>query len=75
MGCQHLDEYYELCLLGAVTGDACSIIREHVGRGCPYCVERLCEAARTVYLLSQGARAVRPDPKRKMQLLRRLHKK
>jgi hypothetical protein len=75
MGCQHLDEYYELCSLGTLGGDACPVIREHVARGCPYCLERLREAARTVYMLCQGARAVRPDPKRKAQLLRSLRKK
>lgn len=75
MGCQHLDEYYELCLLGTLTGEACTLVGEHAGRGCAHCIERLRDAARTVYLLSQPARLVRPDPKRKAQLLRRLHKK
>lgn len=75
MGCQHLDEYYELCALGALAGDACTVIREHVARGCPYCLERLRDATRTIYLLSQTGRTHRPDPKRKSQLLRSLRKK
>lgn len=75
MGCQHLDEYYELWLLGTLEGEACAAIREHAARGCPYCLERLREAARTVYLLIQPPRLIRPDPKRKARLLRRLRKK
>jgi hypothetical protein len=75
MGCQHLDESYELCLLGTVEDDAGAIIREHIERGCPYCLDRMRDAARTVYLLSQPPHVVRPDPKRKTQLLRRIHKK
>ena len=75
MGCQHLDEYYELCILETLTGEACAIVREHLANRCPYCLARLREAARAVYLLCQPARTVRPDPKRKAQLLRRLQKK
>lgn len=75
MGCQHLDEYYELCLLGAMSGEACGIIREHMERGCPYCLARLREAARTVYLLTRMTKDVNPRPKCKAQLLRRLRKK
>lgn len=75
MDCQHLEEYYELCLLGTISGAACATIREHVANGCPACLERLREATRTVYLLCQPARIVRPDPKRKGQLLRRLRNK
>ncbi len=75
MGCQHLDEYYELCLLGATNVEACGLIREHVERQCPYCLARLREAARTVYLLCRLAPDVPPRPKSKAQLLRRLHKK
>jgi hypothetical protein len=75
MDCRYLDEYYELCLLGTMSGDAAAAIREHVSNQCPHCLARLREAARTVYFLSQPARTVRPDPKRKAQLLRRLHKK
>jgi hypothetical protein len=75
MGCQHLDEYYELCLIGTLTGEACTIIREHVADQCPYCLTHLRAAARTVYMLCQPTRTVRPDPKRRAQLLHRLQKK
>jgi len=75
MDCQHLDEYYELCLLESLTGEACTIVRDHMADQCPYCLAHLREAARTVYLLCQPARAVRPDPRKKNQVLRRLFKK
>lgn len=75
MGCQHLDEYYELCLLGATSVEACGIIAEHAERGCPYCLAHLREAARTVYLLCRLAPDVRPRPRVKAQILRRLRKK
>ena len=75
MGCQHLDEFYELCLMGTLSGDAATAIGEHLERDCPYCLEHLRDAARTLYLLCQPERTVRPDPKRKTQLLRRIHKK
>ncbi len=75
MGCQHLDEYYELFLLGTVADGACLDIRHHVEAGCPYCLERLREAAHSIYLLVMTARAARPDPKLKSQLLKKLRKK
>lgn len=75
MGCQHLDEYYELYLLGTVSEGACYDIREHLERECPYCVEHLREAAHSIYLLTMTARAARPDPRQKAQLLKRLRKK
>jgi hypothetical protein len=75
MDCRYLDEYYELYLLGTISGDVSTIIREHAANQCHYCLTRLREAARAVYLLSQPARTVRPDPKRKLQLLRHLPKK
>ncbi len=75
MDCRYLDEYYELYLLGTATGDVGATIGEHAANRCPYCTERLREAARTVYLLCQPAHTARPDPKRKLQLLRRLTKK
>ncbi len=75
MGCEHLDDFYELYLLGTVDGGACAEIREHLARGCPACFTRLREGALTVYLLSQDTRRARPDPKQKSQLLRRLRKR
>jgi hypothetical protein len=75
MGCQHLNDVYELFLLGTASEDVAGSVREHVSRGCVYCLEHLKEAAQTVYLLSQPAKLARPDPKLKSQLLHRLRKK
>ena len=75
MGCEHLDEYYELYLLGAEADGACLDINEHVERECPYCLEHVREAAESVYLLTMTARPARPNPKLKAQLIKRLRKK
>ena len=75
MDCRYLDEYYELYLLGTASADIAAAIEEHAGNHCPHCLARLREAGRAVYLISLPAKTVRPDPKRKAQLLRRLHKK
>lgn len=72
---EHLDELYELYLLGALGREDSASIREHVKQGCPRCLEQLREAALSVYLLCQASRPVRPGPQHKAQLLRRLRKK
>ena len=74
MGCQYLDQIYELFLLGALSVEEDASIREHVERSCPYCLEQLREAALTVYFLTWAGRPERPDPKQKSTLLRRLRK-
>ena len=70
MACQHLDESYELFLLGTLPADEAADLSEHIERECVYCLEHLREAALTVYLLSQAARPARLDPKLKPQVLR-----
>jgi len=74
VGCQHLDQIYELFLLGALSAEEDATVQEHVERGCPYCLEQLREAALTVYFLTWPGRVERPDPKLKSALLRRLRK-
>jgi len=74
MGCQYLEDLFELYLLGTLCHEDLATVEEHLARGCPQCVEQLREAALTVYLLAQPARAARPDPKHKSKLLRRLSK-
>jgi len=74
VGCQYLDQNYELFLLGALSVEEDAHIQEHVERRCPYCLEQLREAALTVYFLTWAGRAERPDPKQKSALLRRLRK-
>ena len=75
MDCQHLEDIYELFLLGIAARDDAAEIGEHLARGCLHCLGQLREAALTIYLLSQPARPVPLDPKRKPRLLRRLPKK
>jgi len=74
MGCQHLDDLYELCVLGTGFGPGFEEVRQHLEQGCPYCLARLREAAQVIYLLSQNVRPVRPSPKSRSELLRRLKK-
>jgi predicted anti-sigma-YlaC factor YlaD len=75
MGCQHLEEIYELFLLGALSDQGAQELREHLARGCPHCRERIREAAETVYLLSLTSKPARPNPQVKTELLHGLHKK
>lgn len=74
MGCQYLEDLFELYLLGTLCRGDLAAVDEHLARGCPNCLEQLREAALTVYILAQPARAARLDPKHKSQLLRRLRK-
>jgi predicted anti-sigma-YlaC factor YlaD len=74
MGCQYLEDVFELYLLGALCREDLAAAEEHLARGCPDCLEHLREAALTVYLLTQPARPARLDPKHKSQLLRRVRK-
>jgi predicted anti-sigma-YlaC factor YlaD len=72
MGCQHLEELYELWLLGAAPEQAAQDLREHLARGCPQCRARLREAAETVYLLGLVPKPARPNPGVKTELLRQV---
>jgi hypothetical protein len=74
MGCQHLDDLYELYLLGALQGEEHAVVREHVERRCPYCLEHLREATLTIYLFTLLTPPARLASKRKAQLLNRLRK-
>ncbi len=74
MGCQHLDDFYEMYVLGALVEEEAAVVREHSEKRCPYCVERLQEATQCVYLLLQFASPSRPGTKLKARLLRRLGK-
>ena len=72
---QHLDEVYELYLLGSLDPKDSAPIREHLERGCRDCLEHLREATLSIYLLCQSAPPVRPGAQAKSQLLRRLRRK
>lgn len=74
MGCQYLDQIYELFLLGALSPEEDASVLEHVERDCPYCLDQLREAALAVYFLTRTGRTERPDPRQKSALLLRLRK-
>ncbi len=79
MGCQHLEELYELYLLGALEPEDAAPVSEHVRRQCPSCCQGLREAALSVYLLCQTAGpariSARAGSQQKAELLRRLRSK
>ena len=72
MGCQHLEELYELWLMGSLSVQGSLDLHDHLGRGCPHCLARLREAAETVYLLGLGSKPARPNPRVKAELLRQI---
>ena len=72
MGCQHLEELYELWLLGALSGQSSADLRDHLARGCPHCLARVREAAETIYLLGRSPKPARPHPRVKAELLRQI---
>jgi hypothetical protein len=61
-----------LFLLGALSDENSLQLRAHLTEGCERCLERVKEAARTVYLLSLTAKPASPGPKAKAGLLRLL---
>jgi len=73
MGCQPLEDLYELFLLGALSDQTSRDIRQHLETGCAQCLARLQEAGEMVYLLTLTAKPVRPHPKVKTELLHHLH--
>ncbi len=75
MGCQHLEELYELWLLGALSERGALDLREHMARGCPHCLARTREAAEIVYLLGLASKPTRPRPRVKSELLRQISQK
>ncbi|HTS71857.1 MAG TPA: hypothetical protein VMO17_23010 [Terriglobia bacterium] len=75
MGCQHLEELYELWLLGAIPPENSLELREHLARDCPHCRARLRDAAQTVYLLGLAAKPAPPPARVKAELLRRISRK
>ena len=75
MGCQHLEELYELWLLGALSEQGSMDLREHLARGCPHCLARVREATETVYLLGLAPKPARPHPRVKLKLLQQISRK
>ena len=75
MGCQHLEELYELWLMGALSEQGSQEILEHLRGGCADCLVRVRDAAETVYILGLSSKPVRPHPRVKAELLRLISRK
>ena len=75
MDCRHLEDGYEIYLLGALDPGAQAELHHHVRQGCDYCRVELREAAENLYWLLQNVAPVRPSPAIKAQLLERLTSK
>ncbi|HUI40720.1 MAG TPA: hypothetical protein VL523_02010 [Terriglobia bacterium] len=72
MDCQHLDDVYEIYLLGGLAGEVCEELETHVREECPRCLHALREAAESVYWLVQNSAPARPRPTVKARLKERL---
>lgn len=74
MECQYLDDVYELFLLGLLKPKETAEVKEHLERGCPYCVDHLREAAQSVYFLLSGSKGRKPPAQVKSQILHSLRR-
>lgn len=75
MDCRHLEDSYEVYLLGLVPVEESGDLDAHLARGCPYCLGRLREAAETIYFFMMTLPKGRPDSKWKAELLRRIRRR
>ena len=75
MGCQHLEELFELWLMGALSEQGSREILEHLRGGCADCLTRVRDAAETIYILGLSSKPVRPHPRVKAELLRSISRK
>ena len=74
MECQYLDDVYELFLLGLLKPKETAAVKEHIERGCPYCVDHLREAAQSVYFLLSGTKDRKPPQHLKAEIMRSLRR-
>jgi anti-sigma factor RsiW len=74
MECQYLDDVYELFLLGLLKPKEAAAVKEHLERGCPYCVDHLREAAQSVYFVLSSSKSRKPPQQAKSEILRSLHR-
>ena len=72
MDCRHLEDGYEIFLLGALDRGEHDQVYEHVRQGCPYCRDELREAAENLYWFLQNVAPVQPSAAMKERLLQRL---
>jgi len=69
MDCRYLDDVYELFLLGLLKSKEAAELKEHIARGCPYCVDHLREATQSVYFVLSGAKGRKPPQQTKSEIL------
>jgi hypothetical protein len=74
MECRYLDDVYELFLLGLLKPKETAEVKEHLERGCPYCLDHLREAAQSVYFLLSGVKDRKPGQQVKAGILRSVHR-
>jgi hypothetical protein len=74
MECQYLDDVYELFLLGLLKPKETAEVKEHVERGCHYCLDHLHEAGQSVYFLLSVVKGRKPPNNLKTEILRSLHR-
>ncbi len=72
MECQYLDDVYELFLLGLLKPKETAEMKEHLERGCPYCLDHLREAAQSVYFVLSGSKSRKPPAQVKTDILHSL---
>ncbi len=72
MVCRHLEEGYEIYLLGALDHSEQEELHQHVLEGCAACTAELREAAENLYWFLQNVAPVRPSTAMKSRLLQRL---
>jgi hypothetical protein len=72
MGCRHLEDGYEIYLLGALDRGEQEELHQHVLEGCAACTSELREAAENLYWFLQSVSPVRPSAAMKSRLLHRL---
>ena len=75
MDCRHLDDIYELYLLGLLTDEEAEGLGDHLKRDCPYCLARLREASETVFFFLTALSKGRPSQKAKAAILKRISRK
>jgi hypothetical protein len=72
MDCRHLEEGYEIYLLGALDRGEHEQLHQHIRQGCPSCTDELREAAENLYWFLQNVAPVQPSATMKSRLLQRL---
>jgi hypothetical protein len=72
MDCRHLEDGYEIYLLGALDRGEHEELDQHIRQGCRSCTGELREAAENLYWFLQTVAPVQPSAAMKSRLLQRL---